>query len=444
MFAGGPVAAADFVTDITGAGHVTAEFSPYFIPDVYKTGWQDIKIILTDGEDNRADISSRLYIFDVMDELTIEAAAVAFLTPWNFIRSHERPGGVYLTGAIDLSAAGSYELTLRSGGSYASVSVNIVDTTPPVASVRNLRIFACRGQTVRASDFVFDIIDASPVSVRFRNAPDFTREGRQDVQIILEDAHGNRTEYGAVLTVIYDRTPPVISGVRDRTVTAGSTVAWRQGVTVTDDYDPNVQLIVNSSGVNLNVPGVYTVIYSATDASGNRSEARASVTVRAVDMDLVNEMADEILAAIITDGMSQLQKARAIYDWVDARMIYSTRNPVRGNIPQGAYNAFTRGSGDCFTYMAASRVLLTRAGIANEIIRRCDSVRGETEHYWNLVDTGAGWHHFDVTPTPRDIITVDRRFMFTQSQAEQFTRDLEDRRPYYFVYDKSTVPEVAP
>jgi hypothetical protein len=269
--------------------------------------------------------------------------------------------------------------------------------------------------------------------------PDFDLIGDQTVYIIIEDSHFNKTEYTAVLTIINDTTPPVIHGVRNRSIIIGDSISYREGVTVTDDYDPNPQLIIDSSGVNLNQAGVYTVIYSATDISGNRSEARSTVTVRGIDMDLVNELADGILSRIINNSMSQRQKARAIYNWVDARVSYTTRNPTR-NLAQGAYNAFTRGSGDCYTYMAASRVLLTRAGISNQTAKRYG---GETDHYWNLVNTGDGWHHFDVCPTPGNLVTINQRFMFTETQAEQYTQTLISRRANYYVYEKTGSPEVV-
>ena len=50
--------------------------------------------------------------------------------------------------------------------------------------------------------------------------------------------------------------------------------------------------------------------------------------------------------------------------------------------------------GDCYVYAMAAKVLLTRAGIANRDIAKIPT---ETLHYWNLVDIGEGWHHFDAT-----------------------------------------------
>jgi len=110
---------------------------------------------------------------------------------------------------------------------------------------------------------------------------------------------------------------------------------------------------------------------------------------------------------------------------------------------KAAYECFTRGRGNCYTYFAASMVLLTRAGIPNEPVKR--HVPG-SYHYWNLVNTGSGWYHFDTCPTPGNAVTINQRFMFTQSQAEEYSAVIISAaglKNYYYVYDKSTVPEAV-
>jgi hypothetical protein len=105
------------------------------------------------------------------------------------------------------------------------------------------------------------------------------------------------------------------------------------------------------------------------------------------------------------------------------------------DVAKRAYDAFTRGVGDCYTYMAASRVLLTRAGIENKTAQRIPEA--ETPHFWNLVNTGTGWRHFDACPTPENAVTDEKRFMFTETQAKKYTEKIT-KRDHYYDYDKST------
>jgi len=90
--------------------------------------------------------------------------------------------------------------------------------------------------------------------------------------------------------------------------------------------------------------------------------------------------------------------------------------------------------------MAASRVLLTRAGIENQTVQRYAGAA--RTHYWNLVNVGNGWHHFDACPTPDNAVTNSQRFMFTESKARQYTEAIKTSYRYY-EYDKATVPEVV-
>lgn len=110
-------------------------------------------------------------------------------------------------------------------------------------------------------------------------------------------------------------------------------------------------------------------------------------------MHSVDAMADQILAGIIHDGMSETQKARAIYYWVRGHLTYSGSGSL-GDWTQAAYEGLRRRRGHCYTYYATSLALLSRAGIPSiEVIRSSDN-----NHWWNLVYVDGAWYHFDTTP----------------------------------------------
>lgn len=108
----------------------------------------------------------------------------------------------------------------------------------------------------------------------------------------------------------------------------------------------------------------------------------------------VDAIADSILAGITHEGMSQREKAVAIYHWVKGNLRYSGYSPV-GDWVGGAYDGMRKRHGDCYTYFATSAELLNRAGMQTiEVIRSSDN-----NHYWNLVNVDGSWYHFD--PCPR-------------------------------------------
>ena len=91
------------------------------------------------------------------------------------------------------------------------------------------------------------------------------------------DIYGNKAEKVITLIVSANQVP-VISGVKDHTIKVGDSFNPKDGVTVKDDKDSNIELKVESD-VNTNIPGTYKVSYSATDSGGKTSRAQSTVKV---------------------------------------------------------------------------------------------------------------------------------------------------------------------
>lgn len=260
-----------------------------------------------------------------------------------------------------------------------------------------------------------------------------------------------------------DTEPPVIEGPHDMTVAAGMTLSYRSGITAVDKVDGKVKLEVDASAVNLSEPGEYPVIYWAVDKSGNRAETTVSVTVievsgvddddptadvsgeggqgavelppiKEVTAEMVDQEADRILARILSPSMSQWEQARAIYNYVHTHVKYVGTSD-KSSWLMGAYVGFTRGRGDCYNYFACSKALLTRAGIPNVDLYR---VGGGTDHYWQLVNVGSGWYHFDACPHPNSY-PLDS-FLLDEMAVREYTEKCTPVRTNYYVYDYANCP----
>ena len=103
----------------------------------------------------------------------------------------------------------------------------------------------------------------------------------------------------------------------------------------------------------------------------------------------VNEMADQILTGILNDKMTQQEKCAAIYQWVNQHMSYRNQ-PVKDSWIDAAYDGLRRKSGDCYTWYAVSVALLRRIGVQS-----LEVIRTDRHHWWNLINYGNGWYHFD-------------------------------------------------
>ena len=160
------------------------------------------------------------------------------------------------------------------------------------------------------------------------------------------------------------------------------------------------------------------------------------VELPALTYDGLAEKVEAVLADLITDDMTQLEQAKAVYDYTRTHISYSGDSD-NSDWEQGAYVGLTAKRGDCFTYYAVARAMLTVLGIHNIKVER---VGGISDHYWLLVDCGDGWYHFDSTPRSSKMPPFDS-FMFTDEDAAAYTEATGERE--YYAFDGSLYPERA-
>ena len=339
---------------------------------------------------------------DLHPVLTVEAGTPS-LKAEDFLKNPTEETLSFSTGITpeQLSQPGVYELALTNGEETYNVTVKVLDTVAPVGTAVDL---TSEGTLPKAEDFVTGIRDICPVTVSYKQEPDLTVAGVQEVVLILTDTSGNKTELTAKLTVEQDQEAPVISGAEDILVYQGDAVSYRSGITVTDNKDESPRLTVDNSAVDLSTPGTYTLVYVATDASGNESRVEVPVSVREkqphyVDLEVIYEEVDDLLKDIVTDDMTKREQVIAIYDWMYEYLWYSDSSD-KSDYLQGAYVMMMDRSGDCFNYFALSKLMFERLDIDNIDVRKVKNYEGDADHFWSLVsvDGGETWYHFDATP----------------------------------------------
>lgn len=378
---------------------------------------------------------STLYLSKLHSSVTVEAGT-STLQVSQFIKK-EGNSGTFITdiSALDLEKPGNYTVEIQVGKKIYSSSLHVVDTIAPVADPVHHEIW--QNDELSAEQFVADIVDVTEVTVTYKEEPDFSKAGFQEVTVVLEDTSGNTTEVTSSLSIIVDSEPPIIEGAVDQVVYVGDRVAYRKDVTVTDNRDEEVELVVDSSSVNINKPGSYEIIYTATDSSGNTATEVVIFTVREKPKDFMTEeevyaQADKVLAEILNDGMTEPDKAWVIWKWVKRHMSY-TGTSEKGDWVQGAATGFNKGSGDCFIYYSLSRALLTRAGFENMCVERIESAT-PPRHYWNLVKVDGDWYHFDTNPYRIGYPYVP--FLRTDAEVEEYSTRCKD----FYTFDKSKYP----
>ncbi len=224
--------------------------------------------------------------------------------------------------------------------------------------------------------------------------------------------------------VITDDIAPEISGAEDKTVYIGDTIAYRSGVTVTDNEDSAPTLNIDSSKVDMTKAGSYEVIYTATDAAGNKTQTTITVTVKkkvesSVNADYVYALADKKLDTLLKDGMTVSEQVKAIYDWANTNIWYSGKSNKEDYLSE-AQKVLKGGGTDCFGYFAVTKLMFERLEIPNIDVKKVKNYEGDSNHYWSLVsvDGGQNYYHFDATPRKG---SGDYFFLVTDAELDEYS-----------------------
>jgi len=438
--AGSPVSP-DYFVNGSNSG-VTVGFS--YDGDSFEPGRHELKLSLRRGLRSHA-ATAVLYSLEPLDYLNVEltSAAQPQISPLDFFANQSILSDIpvdVVRGLIEFEwEIGEYPVEIYVNGHRFDSAVRVVDTTGPVLETEALSIRA--GDEVMPENFVVSGYDTSGIlDIRFAAPPDIFTEQTSFVEIIGEDVFGNTSSRLVALAVLANDVPPTIIGAEDIEIMVGGNIMFRAGVSAEDAFGRPLEFVVDNTQVDIGTPGVYTVTYSTIDEWGNTADVDIVVHVINVDPEWIHEQADIILQRILREGMTQVEEARAIFDWLQANL-RNTGDIRRDSIYEAAYAALTNRQGNCFVYFSLSHVMLTRAGIPSI---RIDRIPGSarTLHRWNLINPdGLGWHHFDATPAPIAI----NRFMFTSSEARRHTERMEREtgRVNYYLYDPDLYPEIV-
>ncbi|MCM1045225.1 MAG: hypothetical protein NC417_06920 [Candidatus Gastranaerophilales bacterium] len=399
-----------FVSNIEDATQVAVSYVDE--PDYDKGGAQNVSVRLTDRGGNETIVEAELLIIPVVEEVTLEAGTGPVGLD-SFVISAEEANFITPINLLDDTVPGDYEIYIKVDGlTYTSI-LHIVDTVPPEAVVHDVEGYAQLPRT--AEEFVTEVSDVTEVVVVFREEPDLNLIGTQELELLFTDQGGNEVIKQVNLTLWEDTEAPVIHGAADLQTFVGDTVSYRKQVSVTDNNPDGLELTVDTTGVDLQKEGVYPITYTATDAAGNTTSVTVNLTVsvRTHSQEEVFILADAVLAGIITPEMSEREKAQAIYNYIISHVGYLSHSE-KGDWVRAAYEGLAQRQGDCYVYACTAKALLTRAGISNMDIAKIPS---RVQHYWNLVDIGEGWYHFDTTPrTDHPVI-----FMWTDEELMNYS-----------------------
>jgi transglutaminase-like putative cysteine protease len=336
---------------------------------------------------------------------------------------------------VNINVPGEYPIVITINGKDYSTVMEIVDKTPPAAAPSGYATEV--GVLPEAYMLVADIKDVSDVTVSYYQEPDVSKGGTTEAIVRLTDAYGNTTDMVVELLVTADEVPPVIEGAVDLEYFLGESISYKSGITVTDDETESPKLSVDNSQVDSSKAGTYPVTYTATDDAGNTASVTVQLTLKEkpkgyVDKETVYDLARKVLDDITNDSMTDMEVAFAIYKWTKSNIAY-TGSSDKSSWTKGAYQAFTKKSGDCYNYFAAAKALYDVAGIENVDVIKSDT--SHSSHYWSLINLGDGWYHVDCTPRRN----VGYFFMNTDAELEAYSKKNKNSH----IFDTDAYPERA-
>lgn len=138
----------------------------------------------------------------------------------------------------------------------------------------------------------------------------------------------------------------------------------------------------------------------------------------------------EILSGILRDGMSDLEKETAIYQWVVSNVAYDYDhyNPLTGASPHSStpYNPLMEGKGICMGFASTFQLLADLSGVESIIIPG-KAFSEREDHAWNMVRLDGTWYFVDPT---WDTGVEDPRFWRYFNVSAQYMTETDHQWDY--------------
>lgn len=333
-------------------------------------------------------------------------------------------------------SCGNHLLIIECDGREYPVSYLVTEDIPPEAV--GLTVTAEAGNVPDPQTLVDQIVDHTEVTVAYTDTPELTVLGKHDVTLVLTDAFGNSSQVTAVIEVIPAKDGPSFTGLEELHIQVGNTISYKAGVSAKDSQDGELAFSVDPGNVDNKTVGTYTAYYTATDADGNTLTAPRTIVVQDKAEAAVEKYAADVIKKIITDDMTLDQKIYKIYLYTKKNVQFVGTSD-KSSIAHAAYEGFSTGKGDCYTYYAMNVILMNMVGIKNLEVTR---IGGTSHHWWNLVLHEDGkYYHVDSCPKA---IYLDGQtyYKMSDSDLDDYTnnKQVAAHRPNYYTYDK-TLPE---
>lgn len=207
----------------------------------------------------------------IKDSVTIEAGEELSLEAEDFFDSTD--GITFDTTDVDTSKVGEYEVTATYKNKEYSITVSVKDTTAPEFELVQDSIVTNDVGSLDAESLIASVEDVSKTTAELKFDEEPKDDGDYTASVVVTDEYGNSAEKS--IGVAVDTTAPVISGVKDETVSVEPTVeSLHYTAEDSRDGEVSVETSIEKTGDN-----EYTVTAVAKDKAGNEAKETATLTL---------------------------------------------------------------------------------------------------------------------------------------------------------------------
>lgn len=223
--------------------------------------------------------------------ITIELGSTFELPDCEGIDSEDGTLSCVISGdTVDSSTVGVYTVLYSikdSDGIETSDSfvVTVVDTTTPTISIDDSEIVLEVDDVFTPPVCTVTDNDELTICTQDISGLDTSVLGTYIITYYAMDAAGNKSQIVDIVVIVQDTTSPIIMlSTNTLEIGYGESVTYPT-CTVNDNYDDNLSCTMDTSNLDINIPGVYNVIYSVSDSSGNVAALKTfEVTVITTDV----------------------------------------------------------------------------------------------------------------------------------------------------------------
>ncbi|PEC46374.1 immunoglobulin-like domain-containing protein [Bacillus sp. AFS096315] len=278
-------------------GDITANVQVNGTVDNTKPNIYTLTYSVSDSFDNVTTITRKITVIDSIKPVIsgLDNVSININTPFDSmagVTAQDNVDGnitnsIQVLGSVDTKKKGVYTLTYEVSDTSGNTTiktrtVTVLDNIKPIitgATNKTININSTFNPltSVTAQDNVDGVITNS---LKVTGIVDTKKIGAYKLTYTVRDSSGNTTTVTRTITVI-DNIKPVFLGASSKTIAFGSTFNVLTGVTAKDNVDGDLTKTVKVTGVvNTKKKGIYTLTYTVSDKSSNKTVLTRKITVK--------------------------------------------------------------------------------------------------------------------------------------------------------------------